>query len=95
LGTALVLTIQTQRIARKDPALIWAADLARASQISLVMYIVCGAALSNLYFEVLYIVLAVISRNYRTVLEATAVQKAPVAAVRGRRVAVPAFSRAV
>ncbi|MBV8913391.1 MAG: putative O-glycosylation ligase, exosortase A system-associated [Acetobacteraceae bacterium] len=93
LLTALAYTIRTQRLARKDPALRWAADLARATQISIVMYLVCGAALSNVYFEVLYIVLAVISRNHQTVLEATAAQRLPARIV--PRGAVPAFSRAI
>jgi probable O-glycosylation ligase (exosortase A-associated) len=92
LATALVYTVRTQRLARKDPALAWAADLARATQISIVMYLVCGAALSNVYFEILYIILAVISRTHKAVLEATAAQTAPVPRVAPPR-AVPAFGR--
>ena len=94
LLTALILTIRTQRLARKDPSLLWAADLARATQISLVMYMVCGAALSLVYFEVLYILLAVISRNHRTVAELTAAQRAP-ARVAMRPNLVPAYRRAL
>ena len=66
LGTALLKTVQTQRLARRDPALEWAGDLARATQISLVVYLVAGAALSLIYFELIYIVLAIVSRTYRT-----------------------------
>lgn len=66
LLTALVKTIQTQRIARGNPALEWSADLARATQMSLAVYCVSGGALSLVYFELLYILLAMISRNHRT-----------------------------
>ena len=66
LATALLKTIQTQRLARREPALEWAGDLARATQISLVVYLVAGAALSLIYFELIYIMLAIISRTHRT-----------------------------
>lgn len=66
LGTAVLKTIQTQRLARRDPSLEWAGDLARATQISLVVYLVAGAALSLIYFELIYIVLAIVSRTHRT-----------------------------
>lgn len=66
LGTALLKTVQTQRIAKRDPTLEWAGDLARATQISLVVYLVAGAALSLVYFELIYIVLAIVSRTHRT-----------------------------
>ena len=66
LLTALFKTIQTQRLAHRDPALEWSADLARATQISLAVYCVSGGALSLVYFELLYILLAMISRNHRT-----------------------------
>jgi probable O-glycosylation ligase (exosortase A-associated) len=92
LFTALIYTITTQRMARKDPALAWAGDLARATQISMVMYLVCGAALSNVYFEVLYIILAVVSRNHQTVREALATGRVPARAAVPAR-AIPAFSR--
>ena len=66
LFTALIKTMQTQRIARRDPSLEWSGDFARATQMSLVVYCVSGAALSLVYFELLYILLAMISRNHRT-----------------------------
>ena len=72
LVTALFKTIQTQRLARRDPALEWSADLARATQISLAVYCVSGGALSLVYFELLYILLAMISRNHRTALQLAA-----------------------
>jgi len=93
LGTALLYTFHTQRMARKDPALAWAVDLARAGQISIVMYLVSGAALSNVYFEVLYIVLALIGRLHKTVAELTAKQRLPVRSFAPPPRAVPAFSR--
>jgi probable O-glycosylation ligase (exosortase A-associated) len=55
------------RNARHDPTLAWAADLAKLSQISLVIYVVTGAALSMGYFELIYILLAVLSRCRRIV----------------------------
>jgi hypothetical protein len=72
LLTALVKTIQTERAARRDPALEWSADLARATQMSLAVYCVSGAALSLVYFELFYILLAMISRNHRTALQLAA-----------------------
>ena len=69
LGTAYFLARRTIRIGRGDPALAWAADLGRALQISLIVYMVSGAALSNVYFEPLFILLALISRTYRTTKE--------------------------
>ena len=66
LLTALIKTIQTQRIVRRDPSLEWSGDLARAMQMSLAVYCVSGGALSLVYFELLYILLAMISRNHRT-----------------------------
>ena len=93
LGIGLLKTVKTQRAARKDPALEWAGDLARATQISLVVYCVTGAALSLIYFELLYILLAVISRNHRTTLQALAARPAPVGE-RVRPALVPAYSRA-
>lgn len=72
LLTALFKTIQTQRLARRIPALEWSADLARATQMSLAIYCVSGAALSLVYFELLYILLAMISRNHRTAFQLAA-----------------------
>ena len=55
------------RRTRGRPELAWAADLARLSQISLVIYLVTGAALSMGYFELVYILVAVLSRCRRIV----------------------------
>lgn len=74
LLTALVKTIQTQRIVRRDPALEWSGDLARATQMSLAVYCVSGAALSLVYFELLYILLAMISRNHRSAAQLATTQ---------------------
>jgi hypothetical protein len=71
-ATALYKTMRTRKLARQDPSLVWAADLARATQTSIVVYLVAGAALSLVYFELIYIILAVVSRNHRTVVEALA-----------------------
>ncbi|MBV9247997.1 MAG: putative O-glycosylation ligase, exosortase A system-associated [Acetobacteraceae bacterium] len=93
LTTALFYTIATQRRARRDPALTWAADLARATQIATVVYMVCGAALSNIYFEPLYLLLALTSRVRQTVRVATAPQRLPMANLECTR-AVSAFEPA-
>lgn len=77
LATAIIKTIQTQRLARKDPALEWTGELARATQISMAVYCVSGAALSLVYFELLYIILAVISRNHRTAVQLAAAHQVP------------------
>ena len=58
---------QTVRLARGRPELRWAAELAGMAQISLVLYLVTGAALSMGYFELLYIMLALVSRLRRIV----------------------------
>ncbi|MDT7953407.1 MAG: putative O-glycosylation ligase, exosortase A system-associated, partial [Acetobacteraceae bacterium] len=92
LFTAWVKTIQTQRVARRDPALRWSADLARALQMSLVVYCVSGAALSLVYFELLYILLAMISRNHRTALQLAPVPAVSQNVVATRRAA-PAYAR--
>ena len=92
LVTALFKTLQTQRIARRDPALEWSGDLARATQISLVVYCVCGGALSLVYFELLYILLAMISRNHRTAKQLVAGQAAPSMVPVRQRLA-PAYAR--
>ena len=89
LGTALWKTVQTQKLAKRDPNLEWAGDLARATQISLVVYLVAGAALSLIYFELIYIILAIVSRNHRTARKlATATESVPEPWLRPRRAAV-------
>jgi probable O-glycosylation ligase (exosortase A-associated) len=66
------------RAARGQPELRWAADLSRMMQISLILYLVTGAALSMGYFELVYIMLALTSRCRRVV--AVAVRKTAAAA---------------
>lgn len=91
LVTAMVKTIQTQRIVRRDPSLEWAGDLARATQISLAVYCVSGGALSLVYFELLYILLAMISRNHRTAAQLATTQ--PIARSLAPSRQVPAYAR--
>ena len=55
------------QITRGEPSLLWASDLARMLQISLVVYVTTGSALSLGYFELLYIIIALLSRIGRTV----------------------------
>ncbi len=65
--------------ARETGPICLGPDLARLSQISLVIYLVTGAALSMGYFELVYVLVAVVSRCGRIVSQAMLV---PVAAVR-------------
>lgn len=77
-------TIKTQRIVQGNPNLAWCGDLARSTQISLTIYCVTGAALSLVYFELLYILLAVISRNRRTAAQLASLQSS-----QGRQASIP------
>ncbi len=81
VGLALFLAVvggaawrcrQILRLARGRPELAWAAELASMAQISLVLYLSTGAALSLGYFELLYILLAIVSRLRRIVRAAVA-----------------------
>ena len=74
VGAALFVTIllvslfklnQAEKIVRGNPNLVWLGELARALKLSVVVYMISGAALSLLYFEPLYIVLALGSRVHR------------------------------
>lgn len=91
---ALWKTWMTQRIARRNPGLEWSGELARATQISLVVYMVTGAALSLIYFELLYILLAVISRNHKTARQLSAAQAAGAVAKAKAAWLAPAAARA-
>ncbi len=88
---------RTYRMARQHPSLLWAADLARMMQISLVVYVVTTMALSMAYFEMFYILLAMISRTHRTVRLAVAAEAAEQSRTVGKPMRVglpqPAFSR--
>ena len=64
------------RMGRRHPSLTWAVDLGRMLQITLVVYCVTTALLSMGYFELLYIVVALLSRCRRTVKQALAAQQA-------------------
>ena len=64
------------RSARGHQSLAWAADLARMSQISLIVYLVTGAALSMGYFEPFYIIVALLSRCRRIVRQTLAAEAA-------------------
>jgi probable O-glycosylation ligase (exosortase A-associated) len=50
-----------RRLAHGDPGLGWARDLASTLQASILVYGVSGAALSMAYFELFYLILAVLS----------------------------------
>lgn len=69
-GLALFLTLYwcafrvagtVRRQARTDPDLVWAADLAKALRLSLILYMTTGAALPIPYLEFPYIILGCLS----------------------------------
>jgi len=62
------------RMTRGPPSLAWAGDLARMLQISLAVYVTTGSALSLGYFEMYYIIVALLSRISRTVQQTLAEQ---------------------
>ena len=63
------------RMGRGHPSLTWAVDLGRMMQITLVVYCVTTALLSMGYFELFYVVVALLSRCRRTVKQALAAQQ--------------------
>jgi len=67
LGVALWNCRQLYRVARDHPSVAWAGQLASMLQISLVVYLTTGAALSVAYLELIYILVALLSRCRRTV----------------------------
>ena len=68
------------RMTHGHPSLAWAGDLARMLQISLAVYITTGSALSLGYFEMYYIIVALLSRISRTVQQTLAEQTRPASA---------------
>lgn len=60
------------RLCRRRPDLVWAADLARMLQVTVVIYAVTTISLSMAYFEGLFIMLALSSRLLRTVRQTIA-----------------------
>lgn len=56
---------KTEKLVRGNSDLIWLGELARALKMSMIVYMISGAALSLLYFEPLYIILALSSRVHR------------------------------
>jgi len=62
------------RMTRGHPSLAWAGDLARMLQISLAVYVTTGSALSLGYFEMYYVIVALLSRISRTVQQTLAEQ---------------------
>jgi len=77
LFTAVMMCRRTRRMARGEPSLAWAADLARSLEISMMVYCVAGAALSLIYFELLFIILGLVSATHRVVAEQVATQTVP------------------
>ncbi len=93
LATVFVKMLRVQRMARGDPSLAWAGDLARALQVSFVVYCVSGAALSFVYNELVFVMLALVSRTHQTAKELTAEARDQAATPASRRL-LPAYRRA-
>ena len=81
LGCSLLNASRIKRLTRREPSLEWAGDLARMLQVSLIVYMVAGGALSLVYLELLYILLALTSRTLRTVKDQLAEKPVPARAV--------------
>jgi probable O-glycosylation ligase (exosortase A-associated) len=64
------------RMARPHADLAWAAQLAGMLRLSLIVYLVAGAALSFAYFEGLYLIAAIVSVTHRLVGEEVAFRQA-------------------
>ena len=80
IGAAMRACGRVRRMVRGHADLIWAADLAGMLRLSLIVYLVSGAALSMGYFELLYIVLAFASVTQRLVGSEVARRKIPLPA---------------
>ncbi len=93
LTTAYLMARRTRLRVRAHPELAWAGELSRALQISLVVYGIAGGALSLVYFELLFIILALVSRTHQTVAEAIAAKAPPARAALPARL-VPAYRTA-
>ena len=66
LATCLLKCAAIIRRCRKRTDMVWAADMARMLQISVVVYMATGALLSIAYFEIFWVLMAIISRLDRT-----------------------------
>lgn len=94
LMVALYNCHSVARTAKRHPELAWAGDLARMLQISLIVYMVSGAALSMAYFEGFWIIVALLSRLKKTVNETIAVPASIPITEPARRLAdTPAYAR--
>jgi probable O-glycosylation ligase (exosortase A-associated) len=80
------------RMTRGDAGLRWACDLAGALRVSLIAFIVAGAALSLAYFEMFYVICAIAS-SLRLVVQAATVGVVPAKGA-GRAVRAGAQGRA-
>ena len=69
MSVALWQLFRIRRMAKGRPSLRWASDLASMLQVSLIVYLVTAALLSMAYFEMIYVLLAMISRCHRTVAQ--------------------------
>jgi O-antigen ligase len=61
LGFAILTCTTIRRRAKPHPDMAWMAELAGMLRLSLIVYMVAGAALSFAYFEGLYLLVALLS----------------------------------
>ena len=80
IGVSMRACGRIRRMVRGHADLVWASDLAGMLRLSLIVYLVSGAALSMGYFELLYIVLAFASITQRLVAREIGRREAPVVA---------------
>jgi putative inorganic carbon (hco3(-)) transporter len=67
LVAGLLACSGVRRASREVPGLAWAFELAAMIRLSLIVYMVSGAALSMAYFELVYLLLAILSVTRRLV----------------------------
>jgi len=95
IASSLWTGVQVRLLARGHPDLQWAARLAGKLQLSLVIFLVCGAALSASYNDMNFILFGMLSAVLRIVLVETGRQAAPGGALRpagGAEFAAEAFA---
>lgn len=81
VGTTWLYAGQVRRRARSDPALAWAADLGAMIQVSMVGYMVGGAALSMAYYDLIFLQISISIALHHLVIRSElgeAIGRAPV-----------------
>ncbi len=77
VGSGFLHTRRIRKLSRGKPELKWAYDLARATELSLILLLTSGGLLSTAYYEINYLILGLISATRRHVMETVAQQGVP------------------